>query len=171
MKYTLEGNSSNRPNAWSGDELALLRRHWSGALPVRMWRHELPARTETAILSMANFLDLPRRTVRPNVMGSMTWNVIRRILCRSSPLSCRELAELTGLSRNYIGVELRARCPADVHIAGYTTGRHKEALWKLGRGRDAEKPAALSKAEVARRHRARRRSIRRDISASWIPSQ
>ncbi|WP_157160235.1 hypothetical protein [Cupriavidus sp. BIS7] len=94
--------------------------------------------------------------------------MIRNVLAHDFPLSCRQLAELTGLSRNYIGVELRAHSPADVHIAGYTTGRHKEALWQLGRGRDAIKPAALSKAEIAKRHRARRRAVRRDIAASWI---
>ncbi|WP_157637151.1 hypothetical protein [Cupriavidus sp. UYPR2.512] len=164
----VHGYSSRRPNAWSCEELDILRRRWADPLPVRVWKTELPARTESAILSMANFLGLPRRNVKANAMGSLTWNAIRKALANGSELSCKQIATRTGLSRNYIGVELRAHYPMDVHIAGYTSGSNKALLWKLGRGQDAVKPQPFTKAEIAQRRRARRRLIRRDIAASWI---
>lgn len=184
------------PRSWSDEELAILRREWKNGKAVRLWEHLLPGRTERAIIGMGLDSGLGPRGNTHQSGNSVTWQTICRILADGVARSDTQIAALCGLSRGYITAELRMHYPAHVHIGGYGErasghGFHPR-LWRLGPGKDAKRPKAMTGAERARKrwkmlkeerpdylaarsakyrlkHAERKgKLIRRDIAASWI---
>lgn len=185
---------SREHKRWSAEEEAALEANWKNGLHVRMWCDQIPGRTILAI-TQHGLERFGGRGRKYNSGNSITWRTIQRILGDGSMKSALEIAQLTGLDRNWITRELRDRYPTLVHIGGYgprPANGFCPRLWKLGAGQDAPKPVPMTPAEIAakqwrkmkrerpeaidkrnaqKRIRAAEKAgklIRRDIAASWI---
>lgn len=190
-KYT-----HTHPRGWTDAEKAILRREWKNGKAVRLWMDLLPNRSERAIVGMGLDLGLGARGNTHQSGNSVTWRTMQRVLASGEALSPLELAERTGMSRSAIYGEIRIHYPADIHVGGYgprvNDSGFRPKLWKLGAGKDAPRPKAMTGAERARKRwkmlKAERpdylaarsarnkikhaektgKLIRRDIAASWI---
>lgn len=160
-------------NGWTQEELDILAANWKNGKAVRMWADLLPRRTERAITWMGHHIHGPRG--RPYESGnSMTWRSIQRVLADGSMKSALEIALMTGLDRNWISRELMNHYPAMVHIGGY--GPRKEhgyggRLWRLGTGKDAQRPRAMTAAEIEARRWRRLKKDRPDVIAARTARQ
>lgn len=179
---------------WTAEEDTILAANWTNGEHIRMWCDLLPNRTYRAIhqRGMEKYGARGRTYTSGN---SVTWRAIQRVLADGAMKSALQIAQLTGLDRNWISRELRDHYPHAVHIGGYgprPANGFCPRLWTLGAGKDAPKPVAMTHAEVSRRRwkrlkkerpevidarNARRKLrkleedgllIRRDIAASWI---
>lgn len=80
------------------------------------------------------------------------------------PTTAQDIADDSGLSAQSVRGYLRAlRKHRAIHIAGWEldeAGRQTLAAYALGRKQDAKRTPALSRAEIARHYRARKRDAR-----------
>ena len=95
-------------------------------------------------------------------------------LIGTTPKSKREIAEATG--RNFETVtRLFEKIRSEIHIAGWRRGEVGEptALWLLGAGKDAARPAAKTSSEKSKKYRstARGKAISRSASDRWKQSE
>ena len=158
---------------WSDEELAILAREWKNGKHIRLWRDLLPKRSDRAIHQKG--MELYGARGRTYESGkSMTWRAIERVLADGSMKSALEISAITGLDRNWVARELMNHYPAMVHIGGY--GPRKEhgyggRLWKLGRGKDAQRPIAKTPAEIERKRWRKLKKDRPDMIAARTARQ
>lgn len=157
------------PRAWSAEELAILAREWPNGKPIRMWMDLLPKRTERAINMRALELKLGPRGNTHMAGASVSWRLICKALADGAMLSPLEISRRTGVSRTQVYVELRMHRGTGVHIGGYgdrPEGGYWPALWKLGPGKDAKRPTAMTAAERAKKRWRRLKNERPDFIAA-----
>lgn len=187
--------STNHPRFWTADEDEVLRFQWQSGQPVKTWMHLLPGRSSKAIQQRGNALGLPARGNGRTPGNSPTWVLIQQILADGSMFSPLELAKRIGVARHTIYTAIRLHYPAHIHVGGYGPQPEdgvREKLWKLGPGKDAQRPPATPKAvrahrrwiemkkndpEAVAKHYAKNRHyfrqkagnvIKRDPAAAWI---
>lgn len=179
-------------NKWTDAEIATLRYMWGSDQPLRMWADLLPGRGDRAIYCKAHRLGLPDRTEQITKPVPIGWRIVQRLLADGTPRTAADIAAATGLSRWSVTSQLNRRSGSDVHISEYRPGRHPERVWKIGPGKNAERPAPKphklcvqewrrraqkTKPEIFDAINGRRRNryaekrgklIRRDPAAAWI---
>lgn len=180
-------------NAWTDEEIRILRREWKSGRPVKDWASKIPNRTVLAIKARAVELKLgPRKITR--IGRSVAWALMQKVLADGTPRSTLQMSKEINVSRRSLD-----HCTRQMHGKGLRVGDWGEQgldgvrprLWALGFAPD--KPRPQKESRKARNHRrwielkkdperlgvhyskmkvrnAERegRLIRRDVAASWI---
>ncbi|USE78923.1 hypothetical protein NDR89_20010 [Cupriavidus gilardii] len=150
--------------AWSDEELAILAEQWKNGKPIRLWMDLLPKRTERAINNLGQALHGPRGNTH-TAGASVSWRLICRALADGAMLTPLEISERSGVSRRQVYVELKMHHGTEAHIGGYgerPQNGYWPALWKLGPGKDAKRPKAMTVSERAKRRWRRLKEERPD---------
>lgn len=141
---------------WKPEEDAIVREIWFQKGSLKLHSRRLPGRSPDAIKSRAARLSLPtdRGDLKCNRFSWVTL-AIDAELKKGTPLTAAQLAEATGASEVRINVLFAdGKAGGRYHVAGYARRSGKgqwAALWALGPGEDAVKPAPLTSREVQRR--------------------
>ncbi|AOY90519.1 hypothetical protein BKK79_00755 [Cupriavidus sp. USMAA2-4] len=149
-------------NAWTTDELDILRANWGNGTPIKDWMHLLPSRSHSGIQARAREIGLGSRGKVSRIGRSITWKLICKLLADGKPRSTKEVAEEIEISRRSID-----HCMRLMHGKGIRVGDWgpqgldgvRSRLWILGFGPDVPRPPTPSRAERASR---RWREIKKD---------
>lgn len=155
--------------AWTPEEDAVLRQIWAATGSLKEGMHLLPGRSYRATIAHGQWLGLGRRVNFKKSRYSPTWDAIKTVLQDKRMRSAVELARETGASRRAVMQQLADHHGAEVRIAGYlkSTGvGYPTALWKLGKGKDAQRPPPTPKSVIYKRQYKRLKEDRPDLLAA-----
>lgn len=152
-------------NFWTPEQEKLLREHWLGGGNLKQHLHLFGDRSYKAIVSHAKKnLGLGRRPRSARGVPAYAWDWIKAELADGGPGTAPELVKRTGLTTAPVCKELKKANPGpdgEVHIVEWrrrSTGGEPVAVYAIGPGQNAEKPANLTVAQKNQIARERKQS-------------
>lgn len=140
--------------SWTPDQNALLRKHWSTGENLKTLLHLFGNRSYKAVVSHAKKqLKLGPRPKTARGVPGYAWDWIKAELERGGSGTAPELVKRTGLTTAPVCKELKNANPGpdgEVHIVEWrrrSTGGEPVAVYAIGPGENAVKPANLTIAE------------------------
>lgn len=123
------------------------------------WRKQ-QGRFTTPLYSLGNHENIARPRIDETNRSAPGMLTILETLKKTGPLMYREIAEYSGLSRNTVknsGYLDALMAQGQIHISGWKRSRNgpMSAVYSIGGGKNAPKPAPRSPAEKSRLHRHR----------------
>ena len=142
-----------------GGYIATLRKR--RLIYVSGWR-KVKGRFSTPLYSLGELDDVPRPRVDDALRDAPGMRLIVATLTRYGPLTYREIAQYSGLSRNTVknsGFLDALVVQQRIHISGWRRAAHgpMSAVYTCGPGQSLARPAPLSGAQKSDRHRLRAR--------------
>lgn len=152
--------SKRAPN-WTPEEDAIVARIWASDRQLKRCLDELPGRTIGAVIRRACNLNLGKRHNAPKGQSPIAWKLIEAELMKE-PGDRFDIARRTRIHPTTIHKQIK-RNRDRVHAVGWTH-RHNAGpylpVFAYGPGEDAPLPAKLSKVEIGRRVRERKKVAR-----------
>jgi hypothetical protein len=147
---------------WSDAEDLILREIWSGKGSLKSHLHRLPGRTWRGALHRAQSIGLRGRSPKQFV-SNYSWveAEVMKVLSKAVPLTAREIAAACSASYERITQVLTMHAETKWHAVDWRhtsvsgTGNWS-AVWLIGEGANAPKPALKTKSETSRAYRAKK---------------
>lgn len=144
---------------WSDAEDSILREIWNGKGSLKSHLHRLPGRTWRGALHRAYSIGLRGRSPQQFV-SSFSWVEVEvmKALSQLVPMTARDIASVCQASYARITQILAQHIETKWHVVEWRhtsvsgTGNWS-AVWVLGEGKNAPKPALKTKAECAKTYR------------------
>lgn len=138
----------------------------AGSIHVSGWRKTRRG-FSTPLYSTGNGADVPRPEYDDSERVAPGMELIVGALLRHGPMSYREIADASGLSRNTLknaGYLDALRAQQRIHVCAWRRARNgpMSAVYSAGAGADAAKPGSLTTAEKSRRCRERKNVLHGD---------
>lgn len=140
---------------WSEEEKQVLREIWASPIPVKLQTHKLPTRNIDSIKQMGSKLGLNGK----NRAFSPLLEKIRELMADRQPRTSLEVAMRVGGSISQVRDLMDGECAVNrFHIERWqqtgSNGRWQK-VFKMGRGKNAEKPTPMTNMQRSRLFRAR----------------
>ena len=125
------------------------------------WR-KVKGRFSTPLYSLGGLDDVPRPRIDDALRDAPGMQLIVATLARFGPLTYREIAQYSGLSRNTVknsGFLDALVVQQRIHVSGWRRAAHgpMSPVYALGAGQAQPRPAPLNSAQKSDRHRQRSR--------------
>ena len=125
------------------------------------WR-KVKGRFSTPLYSLGELDDVPRPRIDDALRDAPGMQLIVATLARFGPLTYREIAQYSGLSRNTVknsGFLDALVVQQRIHVSGWRRAAHgpMSPVYTLGAGQAQARPAPLNSAQKSDRHRQRTR--------------
>ena len=125
------------------------------------WR-KVKGRFSTPLYSLGGLDDVPRPRIDDALRDAPGMQLIVATLARFGPLTYREIAQYSGLSRNTVknsGFLDALVVQQRIHVSGWRRAAHgpMSPVYTLGAGQAQPRPAPLNSAQKSDRHRQRSR--------------
>ncbi|MGY6240556.1 hypothetical protein ACW910_24240 (plasmid) [Burkholderia ambifaria] len=129
---------------WTTKEDRILREIWTSPVSIKEGLRRLPGRTYDAVRVRAEMrLNLGSKTPAKKGSKSFVMARIRSLIEKNGPMTVDEMAKESGMPRKGIQSILKSNRGTEAHIVGWKRidSNHHAALFDLGAGEDAPRPA------------------------------
>lgn len=155
-KVDMQG-ATYQKRPWTPEEQQIISEFWKTNEKIEVLGEMLGRKASTCYQHARRVMKLPARGTKQQVDLMFNWVQIEKTLQRG-PCTAKAISIVTGIRHNTVLHLLRTRRGRLVYVCRYDRGRYKEApvmVWALGNEKEAAKPEALTRAERARKYRAR----------------